>query len=122
MRLNCILDPLNFQSPPSVACDQASSTSIVSGARAVDFASFALGILTLVININNNINNNNNNNNNINLNAADSSNIVANFNTNNANQVNIMPPGKRKKRSLTKSTALVIMAALQVSYYVQVRL
>ena len=33
------------------------------------------------------INNNNNNNNNVNINAVDSSNIVTNFNTNNANQV-----------------------------------
>ena len=44
-------------------------------------------VLTLVLNVNNNINNNNNNNNNLNINAVDSSNVVANFNTNNANQV-----------------------------------
>ena len=106
--------PFIYQSPPTVPCRNAESTSIISGAKAVDFASFALGILTLVININNNINNNNNNNNNINLNAVDSSNIVANFNTNNANQVNIMPPGRRRRRSMTGSTALAIVAALQV--------
>jgi len=82
--------PFIYQSPPTVPCRNAASTSIISGSKAVDFASFALGILTLVININNNINNNNNNNNNINLNAVDSSNIVANFNTNNANQVSVL--------------------------------
>ncbi len=107
--------PFIYQSPPTVPCRNAESTSIISGAKAVDFASFALGILTLVININNNINNNNNNNNNINLNAVDSSNIVANFNTNNANQVNIMPPGGRRRRSMTGSTALAIVTALQVT-------
>lgn len=53
----------------------------------MDFAAFAAGILTLVLNVNNNVNNNNNNNNNLNINAVDSSNIVANFNVNNANQV-----------------------------------
>jgi hypothetical protein len=106
--------PFVYQSPPTVPCRNAASTSIVSGAKAVDFASFALGILTLVLNINNNINNNNNNNNNINLNAVDSSNIVANFNTNNANQVNIMPPGGRRRRSVSGSSALVIVALLQV--------
>ena len=106
--------PFIYQSPPTVPCPNAASTSIISGSKAVDFASFSLGILTLVININNNINNNNNNNNNINLNAVDSSNIVANFNTNNANQVNIMPPGGRRKRSLAGSTAWAIVAALQV--------
>ena len=47
-------------------------------------------MLTLVLNVNNNINNNNNNNNNLNINAVDSSNVVANFNTNNANQVNTL--------------------------------
>ena len=71
------------------SCTSAQSTSIISGSKAVDFAAFAAGILTLVLNVNNNINNNNNNNNNLNINAVDSSNIVANFNTNNANQVNI---------------------------------
>ena len=86
------------------SCTSASSTSIISGGKAVDFAAFAAGVsfvsqnstltmglifevLTLVLNVNNNINNNNNNNNNLNINALDSSNVVANFNTNNANQV-----------------------------------
>jgi len=40
------------------------------------------------------------------------SNIVANFNTNNANQVNVMPPG-RKKRSVIGSTAVMILAAIK---------
>merc|ERR1712066_1145921 len=105
--------PFIYQSAPSaVPCKNAASTSIISGGKAVDFAAFAIGILTLVININNNINNNNNNNNNLNFNAVDSSNIVANFNTNNANQVNIMPPG-RKKRSVIGSTAVMILAAIK---------
>jgi hypothetical protein len=106
--------PFIYQaSPPAVPCTNAASTSLISGSKAVDFASFAIGILTLVLNINNNINNNNNNNNNVNLNAVDSSNIVANTNINNANQVNIMPPG-RKKRSVIGSTAIMIMATIKV--------
>merc|ERR1712241_1468177 len=109
--------PFIYQSaPPAVPCKNAASTSIISGSKAVDFASFAIGIMTLVININNNINNNNNNNNNLNLNAVDSSNIVANFNTNNANQVNIMPPGgRRRKRSVMGSAAIMIIAAIKAA-------
>ena len=108
--------PFIYQSaPPAQACKNAASTSIISGGKAVDFASFAIGIMTLVLNINNNINNNNNNNNNLNLNAVDSSNIVANFNTNNANQVNVMPgAGKRRKRSLAGSAAIMVLAAIKV--------
>merc|ERR1712203_423625 len=101
--------PFIYQSaPPAVSCTNAASTSIISGSKAVDFASFAIGIMTLVININNNIN--------LNLNAVDSSNIVANFNTNNANQVNIMPPGgRRRKRSVTGSAAIMIIAAIKAA-------
>ena len=79
--------PAIYQRDQARPCTSATSSSIISGAKAVDFAAFAAGILTLVLNVNNNINNNNNNNNNLNINAVDSSNIVANFNTNNANQV-----------------------------------
>lgn len=108
--------PLIYQSapPPAVPCQNAASTSIISGAKAVDFAAFTIGIMTLVININNNINNNNNNNNNLNLNAVDSSNIVANFNTNNANQVNIMPSGRKKRSSIIGSSAVMMVAAIKV--------
>lgn len=81
--------PFIYQRDKVKSCTNAASTSIISGGKAVDFAAFAAGVLTLVINVNNNINNNNNNNNNLNINAVDSSNIVANFNTNNANQVQI---------------------------------
>ena len=56
---------------------KAATTSIISGSKAVDFAAFAAGLLTLVLNINNSINNNNNNNNNVNLNVVDSSNVVS---------------------------------------------
>ena len=61
-------------------------------------------------------NNNNNNNNNINFNSVDSSNIVANFNTNNANQVNIMPGAGRKKRSAIGSAAVALFAAIKVTH------
>merc|ERR1712238_402434 len=85
--------PFIYQSaPPAVSCTNAASTSIISGSKAVDFASFAIGIMTLVININNNINNNN------------------------ANQVNIMPPGgRRRKRSVTGSAAIIIIAAIKAA-------
>ena len=91
-------------------CPPRPGTSILAGSKAVDFAAFAAGVIALVININNSVNNNNNNNNNLNLNAADSSNIVANFNTNNANQVNIMPTG----RGLAGYAAVAALSALQV--------
>ena len=46
--------PFIYQSAPSaIPCKNAQSTSIISGGKAVDFAAFAIGILTLVININN---------------------------------------------------------------------
>ena len=75
---------------------------IVSGTRALDFAAFATGLLTLILNINNNVNNNNNNQNNQNLNVVESSNTVASFNTNTANQINIMPGAGRRKRKLRR--------------------
>ena len=52
-----VFDPCKFfqSAPPPVPCNNAASTSIISGAKAVDFAAFAIGIMTLVININNNI-------------------------------------------------------------------
>ena len=76
--------PFIYRRPPQQSSRQkicklrkAASTSIISGTKAVDFAAFAAGLLTLVLNINNSINNNNNNNNNVNLNVVDSSNVVS---------------------------------------------
>ena len=115
-----ILPFLMQSDPKTVTCPPtASSTAILSGSKAVDFAAFAAGVVTLVLNINNNINNNNNNNNNLNLNAVDSSNVVASFNTNNANQVNIMPPGgkRRRRRDIGGYSAVSALAALEVHYY-----
>ena len=45
------------------------------------------------LNINNDVNNDNNNNNLANINTIASSNVIVNANTNNANVVNIVPPG-----------------------------
>lgn len=43
--------PFIYQSaPPAKPCVNAASTSIISGSKAVDFAAFAIGIMTLVIN------------------------------------------------------------------------
>ena len=87
---------------PSSPCASSSSSSpsgVISGGKAVDYASFAAAVVTLILNINNNVNNRNNNNNNFNLNAVSSSNVASNSNTNIANQVNIQPPGGRKRRS-----------------------
>jgi len=61
------------------------------------------------------VNNNNNNNNNLNINAVDSSNIVANFNTNNANQVNIMPTGRKKKRSVVEASSVALLALIRLA-------
>jgi hypothetical protein len=96
--------------PPSTG---SSSSTLISGAKAVDYASFAAGVITLVININNNVNNRNNNNNNFNLNAISSSNIASNSNTNIANQVNIMPTG-RQLYGLVGYSAVAAMKAIQV--------
>lgn len=98
--------PMIYQSaPPSVPCQNAASTSIISGAKAVDFAAFTIGIMTLVININNNINNNNNNNNDINLNSItqDSNSVVSNSDNMNSIMAEILPipVGKRRKRFIT---------------------
>ncbi|XP_023348508.1 AN1-type zinc finger and UBX domain-containing protein DDB_G0268260-like [Eurytemora carolleeae] len=57
-----------------------------------------MAILTLVVNVNNNVNNNNNNVNGANVNTASNNNANANSNNNNANVVNVMPPGKKRKR------------------------
>ena len=113
--------PFIYQRPKVQSCTNAQSTSIISGSKAVDFAAFSAGILTLILNVNNNINNNNNNNNNLNINAVDSSNIVANFNTNNANQVNIMPPGRRRKRSLVHTSAIALIRLLTVAWMMDVK-
>ncbi len=98
--------------PPS----STSTTGVLSGSKAIDFASFAAAVLTLVININNNVNNRNNNNNNFNLNAVSSSNIATNSNTNIANQVNIMPTGRQISPEGTVGyAALAALRALQVA-------
>ena len=71
---------------------------ILGGSNAFNYVSFVVGILTLVINVNNNINNNNNNLNQANINTASNNNANANSNNNNANIVNVMPPGKKRKK------------------------
>ena len=68
------------------------------GSNAFNYVSFVVGILTLVVNVNNNINNNNNNLNQANINTASNNNANANSNNNNANIVNVMPPGKKRKK------------------------
>jgi hypothetical protein len=57
-----------------------------------------MAILTLVVNVNNNINNNNNNLNQFSGNVVGNNNANANTNNNNGNIVNVMPPGKKKRR------------------------
>ena len=71
---------------------------ILGGSNAFNYISFVIGILTLVVNVNNNINNNNNNLNQANINTASNNNANANSNNNNANIVNVMPPGKKRKK------------------------
>ena len=71
---------------------------ILGGSNAFNYISFVVGILTLVVNVNNNINNNNNNLNQANINTASNNNANANSNNNNANIVNVMPPGRKRKK------------------------
>merc|ERR1712080_800585 len=79
----------------------ANMNGILGGSNAFNYISFVIGILTLIVNINNNINNNNNNLNQVNINTAINNNADANSNNNNANVINVMPPGKRKRRRRT---------------------
>lgn len=63
------------------------------------------------MNVNNNINNNNNNLNQFSGNVVGNNNANANTNNNNGNIVNVMPPGKKKKkRSLKKAGGLSNLA------------
>nr|XP_027236684.1 uncharacterized protein LOC113827933 [Penaeus vannamei] len=73
---------------------------ILSGHNAFSFLSFVTGVLSLVLNVNNNINNNNDNNNLNDNNAISNNNVDANANTQNANQIVVFPPG-RKRRSFS---------------------
>ena len=68
------------------------------GQNAFNYVSLILAILTLVVNVNNNLNNNNNNLNQFSGNVVGNNNANANSNNNNGNVVNVMPPGKKRKR------------------------
>eukprot|EP00090_Calanus_glacialis_P007386 TRINITY_DN15831_c0_g1_i2.p1 TRINITY_DN15831_c0_g1~~TRINITY_DN15831_c0_g1_i2.p1 ORF type:complete len:353 (-),score=97.92 TRINITY_DN15831_c0_g1_i2:51-1109(-) len=76
----------------------ANMNGILGGSNAFNYVSFVMAVLTLVVNVNNNINNNNNNLNQANINTASNNNANANSNNNNANVVNVMPPGKRRRK------------------------
>nr|XP_027236683.1 myb-like protein W [Penaeus vannamei] len=78
-------------------CSQVSG--LLAGFNTFNYLTFVTGVITLVLNANNNINNNNNNNNLNNNNDISNNNVNANTNTQNANQVVIFPPG-RKRRSI----------------------
>ena len=73
------------------------------GQNAFNYVSLVMAILTLIVNVNNNINNNNNNLNQFSGNVVGNNNANANTNNLNGNIVNVMPPGKRRKRSLNNS-------------------
>ncbi|XP_076068279.1 uncharacterized protein LOC143040760 [Oratosquilla oratoria] len=80
-------------------CAGGGSSALFGGNNAFNYISFLANSISLVLNINNNVNNNNNNNNVNSNNNVDNNNANLNINQNNANQINIMPPGgKRKKR------------------------
>ena len=76
----------------------ANMNGILGGSNAFNYVSFVMAVLTLVVNVNNNINNNNNNLNQANINTASNNNANANSNNNNANVVNVMPPGKKRRK------------------------
>jgi len=76
----------------------ANMNGILGGSNAFNYISFVMAVLTLVVNVNNNINNNNNNLNQANINTASNNNANANSNNNNANVVNVMPPGKKRRK------------------------
>ncbi|KAG7173098.1 putative uncharacterized protein DDB_G0277255 [Homarus americanus] len=78
-------------------CSQVNG--LLGGFNTFNYLTFVTGVITLVLNVNNNLNNNNNNNNLNNNNDISNNNVNANTNTQNANQVVLFPPG-RKRRSL----------------------
>ncbi|XP_071525383.1 uncharacterized protein [Panulirus ornatus] len=78
-------------------CAQVSG--LLAGFNTFNYLTFVTGIITLILNVSNNINNNNSNNNLNNNNDISNNNVNANTNTQNANQVVIFPPG-RKRRSI----------------------
>ncbi|XP_068249045.1 uncharacterized protein [Palaemon carinicauda] len=80
-------------------CRRRDGTSTVfTGSNAMSYISFLANVMALVLNINNNVNNNNNNNNINSNNNIDNNNANLNVNSNNVNQINIMPPGGRRRR------------------------
>ncbi|CAL4116542.1 unnamed protein product, partial [Meganyctiphanes norvegica] len=91
----------------------AQVNGILAGFNTFSYLTFVNGVITLVLNVNNNINNNNNNNNLNNNNDLSNNNLNSNSNTQNANQIIIMPPGRKKRRTIIevsqkrKSTSLV---------------
>ncbi|XP_045129324.1 myb-like protein W [Portunus trituberculatus] len=70
---------------------------LLGGFNTFNFLSFATGLVTLILNVNNNINNNNDNNNVNANNDINNNNVNANLNTQNANQVVVFPPGRRRR-------------------------
>ena len=72
------------------------SFCFTGGQNAFNYVSLILAILTLVVNVNNNLNNNNLNQ--FSGNVVGNNNANANSNNNNGNIVNVMPPGKKRKR------------------------
>ncbi|XP_064089123.1 hybrid signal transduction histidine kinase K-like [Macrobrachium nipponense] len=70
---------------------------MLAGFNTFNYLTFVTGVITLVLNVNNNINNNNNNNNLNNNNDLSNNNVNANTNTQNANQVVIFPPGRKRR-------------------------
>ncbi|XP_063599532.1 serum factor response D-like [Penaeus indicus] len=95
--------------PPARPCRGDGTSAVFSGSNAMSYISFLANVMALVLNINNNVNNNNNNNNINSNNNIDNNNANLNINSNNANQVNIMPPGGRRRRHLPP-WALVAMS------------
>lgn len=83
---------------------------VLGGTNAFNFLSFVAGVITLVVNVNNNVNNNNNNLNGVNANANNQNNANANVNNNAANIIIAMPGRKKKRRKRTAQ--LFVDAAL----------
>ena len=82
------------------------------GQNAFNYVSLIMAILTLVVNVNNNLNNNNNNLNQFSGNVVGNNNANANTNNNNGNVVNVMPPGKKRKRKRSIKSASYSNATL----------
>ena len=89
---------IHMKRPQATRPKCVNTDGILGGKNAFNLVTLIVALVTLVVNVTNSLNNNNNNLNSNSLNSAQNSNVDANVNSNSANVVNVMPPGRKKKK------------------------